>query len=688
MPRLKIVNMKKNIILFFFCVFQFLAFGQWNTERILTIGRNALYFEDYVLSIQYFNQVIKIKPYLAEPYMFRAMAKVQLGDDKGAELDATEAIERNPFLPEAYYIRGFARRRAGNYTEAVSDFSAAYDFSPNSLNLLLNRMDAYLRLEKYEAAMTDLNTYNRQSPKNKQLLYEKGVIYLFMKDTVNAEKSFTEYAKSDSTNAQAWAALALLKLQKNNIEGAYSDYSRAIKLKSTNPGDYINRGIVNVQRKNFREALKDYDEAITLDKTSPLAYYNRGLLRANLGDNNNALADLDKVVSLDTTQIEAFYRKALIQNSLKMYKKSIADFEKIIAKHPNFLPAYWGLAEAYDGLNNKKESFRYRQMAYKIEKNKENTPKKQKDEIVADNKIDKNTPKSGTNKKTELFNRFVTQNIDDTQSETKYGDARRGNIQNKYADVINERNFVLTYYAKSDEIRRTNLYQPIVEDYNKLRKLSTILKITNNEIPLTSDLVNRHFEAINIITNKISTNENDADLYFNRSLEFAMVQDFNSSIEDLNRALAIRPDFTIAYFTRANIRYKLVEYNKSIVTENDTYKFENATDRSKRILNENKYKFEVEMIMRDLDKAIEQQPSFPFAYFNKANILCVQQDYKTAIANYSKAIECDNDFAEAYFNRGLTYLFTGQDKQGIADLSKAGELGIYQAYNLIQRFNK
>ncbi len=680
--------MKKYLVVFVFSIIQFIAFGQWNTERILTIGRNALYFEDYVLSIQYFNQVIKIKPYLAEPYMYRAMAKVQLGDDKGAELDASAAIERNPFLPEAYYIRGFAHRRSGNFSEAVKDFSTAYDFSPNSLNLLLNRMDAFIRLEKYEDAMADLNTYIRQSPKNKQLLYEKGVIFLMMKDTVNAEKTFTEFTKTDSTNAQAWSALALLKLQKNNIEGAYIDYSKAIKLKSTNPGDYINRGIVNVQRKNFREALKDYDKAITLDKSSPLAYYNRGLLRANLGDNNNALADLEKVVSLDTTQTEAFYRKAMLQNSLKMYKKSIADFEKIITNYPNFLPAYWGIAEAYEGLKNKKESFRYRQMAYNIEKNNENKPRKQKDELVTDNKIDKNAPKSGTNKKTELFNRFVTQNIDDAQSETKYGDSLRGNIQNKYADVVNERNFVLTYYAKNDEIHRTNLYQPIVEDYNKLRKLSTILKITNNEIPLTSELINRHFEAINIITNKLSGNENDADLYFNRSLEFAMVQDFNSSIEDLNRALAIRPDFTLAYFSRATIRYKLVEYNKSTVTETDSYKFENTTDRSNRILSENKYKFEVEMIMRDLDKVIEQQPTFAFAYYNKANILCVQKDYKTAIANYTKAIECDVDFAEAYFNRGLTYLFIGQDKQGIADLSKAGELGIYQAYNLIQRFNK
>ena len=38
------------------------GFAQINTDRVLAIGRNALYFEDYVLSIQYFNNVISVKP--------------------------------------------------------------------------------------------------------------------------------------------------------------------------------------------------------------------------------------------------------------------------------------------------------------------------------------------------------------------------------------------------------------------------------------------------------------------------------------------------------------------------------------------------------------------------------------------------------------------------------------------------
>ena len=43
-----------------------LLYAQINTERVMNLARNALYFADYVLSIQYFNQVINAKPYLYE----------------------------------------------------------------------------------------------------------------------------------------------------------------------------------------------------------------------------------------------------------------------------------------------------------------------------------------------------------------------------------------------------------------------------------------------------------------------------------------------------------------------------------------------------------------------------------------------------------------------------------------------
>ncbi len=75
-----------------FIIFQAIALlssAQINTDQVMRIGANNLYFEDYVLSIQYFNQVIDVKPYLAKPYFLRSIAKLNLDDYLGAEKDAT-----------------------------------------------------------------------------------------------------------------------------------------------------------------------------------------------------------------------------------------------------------------------------------------------------------------------------------------------------------------------------------------------------------------------------------------------------------------------------------------------------------------------------------------------------------------------------------------------------------------------
>ena len=120
------------------------AFAQINTDRVMTIGKNALYFEDYVLSIQYFNQVINAKPYLADPYFYRGLAKMNLDDYPGAERDCSEALERNPFVVNAYQVRGISRIRQKNYKGAIEDYQRALKLDPENIslwhNLVLCRM--------------------------------------------------------------------------------------------------------------------------------------------------------------------------------------------------------------------------------------------------------------------------------------------------------------------------------------------------------------------------------------------------------------------------------------------------------------------------------------------------------------------------------------------------------------------
>ena len=77
--------MIKRILYTLLIMFPVVASAQINTDRVMAIGRNALYFEDYVLSIQYFNQVINAKPYLSDPYFYRGLAKINLDDLQSPE---------------------------------------------------------------------------------------------------------------------------------------------------------------------------------------------------------------------------------------------------------------------------------------------------------------------------------------------------------------------------------------------------------------------------------------------------------------------------------------------------------------------------------------------------------------------------------------------------------------------------
>ena len=94
--------MKKFIFTFVLVLATLSASAQYRVDRLVTAGRSALFYEDFVLSIKYFNLAIGAKPYLYEPWYYRSVAKFNLDDYVGAESDASEALNLNPYIYEIY----------------------------------------------------------------------------------------------------------------------------------------------------------------------------------------------------------------------------------------------------------------------------------------------------------------------------------------------------------------------------------------------------------------------------------------------------------------------------------------------------------------------------------------------------------------------------------------------------------
>ncbi len=661
-------------------------YAQLNTDRLTAIGRNALYFDDYVLSIQYFNQVIRLKPYLAEPYLYRSIAKIQLEDFTGALSDLNQAIENNPFLPGAYYTRGFVYRQLEQMEKAESDFTQALLFDPENATYLLLRADVRAQQKHFDAALEDMNFLLRRDPESASLHFERGTIFMAQNDTLSAKESFAAAARYDSQNAANWSALGLTNMLLKQDDEALQNLTQAINLGSKWAGDYINRGILFYHRNNYRAALADYDKAVEINDKDAQCYYNRGLLRAEVGDYNRALDDFNEAIALAPENTEMHYQRGVVNLQLRQWNDALSDFEQLIARYPYFLPSYYLAAQALTALDKPKEAYQYQQKAHDLEKDKEAITQAQKQAAATPNtdvQLADNQPQKRDRRKE--FSARAAQTERANEQKEEYQSEARGSVQKRYADVINEPNIAISYYAQKQALRQTNYFHYVVDAYNKQKRLPSPLHFTVQEIPLTASMIAGHFETINQLTNTIEqlTSRKDtavvAALFFARAMEFALVGDYSSAVDDCTQAIAAyrddarNPAAPIMYFCRSNWRYKLLEYQLA-TGEIDAAEMMQSPRAS------------FELMLRDLDRTIHLQPDFAFAYYNKANILCTQKDYKAAIQYYTQAIAVDANFAEAYFNRGLTRIYIDALDEGIADLSKAGELGIYQAYNLITRF--
>ena len=77
----------------------------------------------------------------------------------------------------------------------------------------------------------------------------------------------------------------------------------------------------------------------------------------------------------------------------------------------------------------------------------------------------------------------------------------------------------------------------------------------------------------------------------------------------------------------------------------------------------------------DYDKAIEINPEYAIAYFNRGVTRYHLDDFEGAVSDYTQSISINVDDADGYLNRGLIYFKIGNDKFACQDFKKAASLG-------------
>ena len=668
------------------------AGAQINTEQVLNIGRNALYFEDYVLSIQYFNQVIKAKPYLAEPYFYRAVAKINLDDYQGAEQDCDKALDINPFIVDAYQVRGIARQTLGKLSEAVSDYDMGLKYLPEEKVFLINKAICQEELKEYDASAATYDRLLKLFPNYDRAYLARAQLMLAKGDTVSARTDVDKCISLNKTIPASYVIRSEIAMRHDgDYQAALNDMNQAIKLEPHYAGYFINRGFMKYKLEDYFGAMADYDYALELEPTNLTAHFNRGLLNVEVSENDKAIGDFSYVLASTPDNFMARYNRALLYYKTGQYDKAIADYDVVLEKYPDFEAGLFARSECKrrmgDMAGGERDYNRSRALASKKKKIAEYNP--DNDEQQANEEVESES--AVMNK----FNTLLTVDVD-SKITPKYENKTRGRIQDNNYQIAPEPMFFLSYYDVNNKLRETTNYIKDLNEVNESRMLPFTLVLTNADARLSAEDINRHFASIEYYNGLIATSQPRSIDYFARAIDLLMVRNPEAAIADLDKAIGLSEKFALAYFARAHAKYLAAQTRQAgsattvapSAVAGAKGRLGDEERKQQALLARSKDNALYSEMLADFDSALKYSPRNVYAMFNKGNIYMTLNDNTAALSAYTAAIGLKPDFGEAYYNRGLVYLRLGNKQKGLADLSKAGELGILPSYNVLKRMSR
>ena len=95
----------------------------------------------------------------------------------------------------------------------------------------------------------------------------------------------------------------------------------------------------------------------------------------------------------------------------------------------------------------------------------------------------------------------------------------------------------------------------------------------------------------------------------------------------------------------------------------------------------------IQKAIADYDKAIELNPEYAGAYYNRGIAKRQLKQYKEAIADYDKAIKLNPKDANVYYNRGFAYRELGKKKKQMQILAH-GQNSLERALKKLKKHQK
>ncbi|MGD9978083.1 MAG: tetratricopeptide repeat protein [Bacteroidales bacterium] len=650
--------MKKTVIILLFVNVIFTPgnrlLAQLNKAYFFYKGEELLSQQKYTQAMPYLNTLISIDSTLFEGWFLRGVAKYNLGDVQGAVSDFDRVIKTNPVFAQAHNYKAIALNRILQYKQALNEVNIALDLKPNTTDFL----------------------------------FTLGITYFQMQDYPRSIEVFSKVIKADNSNPDVWINRGSARLLTGDTLGALSDYNLAVKVNPFYANSYSRRGVLNAEMDKATLALADLSKAIQLDSLTPENYFNRALVYYNLKQPVNALTDLNKVLDIDPKYSLALFNRAIINYQLDSWQTAIDDLGKLTALNPeNVLIYYYRGSILYE----------------------KGQLQKALDDFTTAINIFPDFAKAY------MFRSEVKAKVGDLYgSENDYKKGKM--LMDKYKDADQQ-----NLFSMMDSSGRFNKLISLEKDFNTASRVSletNRFKVTSAFLPMLKLCLNQNPKNLNTNTYHIgwldSINQKLPGEY---QLTLTTQPDNAAkvaSLQNIDSALGSNPYYHLILgivqtgkgkYTAATAEYRkaygIDPYNPlikiSLVASNtDMARFIESFGNEPKLMGiqqDNTAETKNRTSMTAYSDAIAelsvmhgQNTMNSIVSYNIGNIYILANNFTEAINWYNRSVSDNPSFASAYYNRGLALLLSGSQSQGCKDLSTAGEMGITQAYEALQRF--
>ncbi|KAG1696631.1 Mitochondrial import receptor subunit TOM70 [Nymphon striatum] len=404
-----------------------------------------------------------------------------------------------------------------------------------------------------------------------------------------------------------------------------------------------NKGNSFFKEGKYSDAIVCYSESILLcpgeNKTQLATFYqNRAAAYEQLKNFNKVVEDTSKALELNTKYFKALNRRAKAYESLKQYEKCLEDVTAIciieaFQNRPALLMTdrvlkVLGQEKAKEAIQNHIPYLPSKFFITHYFRSYHNDP------LTAD-----------ANKYEEGMTGYLKA-IHDFASE-KYGNVIKDCDEeiNKNGDHKAEamllRSTFYTLQGQTDAAKKD--FNTLISDPNVVKQIKANALIKLASLKMQEEQADECFEDFK---ESIRLYPENPDVYLHRGQIYLLVRKLQESVEDMNKAVELAPDFQIAHVQLCYMKYRrAVDNNNSV---------------------------ELTVILNQFESLQAKFPNCTEAFFLHAQVLTEQEKYEAAFKMYDYALKIDNGNPNIHVHKGILILQWRQDINEAVELINLG----------------